>query len=367
MKDQNDKTRGQVDGLLRQWGASQAAAEAADELATPQPQAITRYAAPERQRAHVLLRWAPVGIAAAMLLAAGVLYRASQTTPRPLAPPDRIAAAPVTQPVDLSDELAAALAKLSDAKAKLSDAQSQKKIDDRKIDELKAKLDDQLEVYAEERGQWAMISAKKSSLLSQAEKAKRTAEDALKKAQADLKTALAAPKETPGHAAKIKKLQARLSVAVAEIKRQQNTFRAATVERDNARGALAALKARHKASLDQMRRAYLAAAAPGKIRLAALQEAMKTRKLLQRCVALQRKARTDADKKLLARAEVVLTRLGLLDLSDSSAVSAYVTQLARSDLITSLDTALGPLAADAATQDWLFETKLILTGVSRVI
>ncbi|MDP6045039.1 MAG: hypothetical protein QGG25_05500, partial [Phycisphaerae bacterium] len=119
--------------------------------------------------------------------------------------------------------------------------------------------------------------------------------------------------------------------------------------------------------LDQVRRVYLAAAAPDKTGLAALQEAIKSRGLLRRCVALQRKARTDDEKKLLGRAEIVLTRLGLLEISNSIAVNAYITQLDRSNLVASLDKAMGATATDAAGQDWLFETKLILTGVQRVI
>ena len=211
------------------------------------------------------------------------------------------------------------------------------------------------------------METKLTSLIGKAEQSAKDARDELQKAQKDLATAQAAASKTPKDSEELKRLKTRLTVAVSELKRQHDTFRDANIERDKARQALAAFKSKNNASLDQVRRVYLAAAAPGKTGLAALQEAMKRRGLLRQCVVLQRRARTVADKKLFARAEVVLTRLGLLDLSDPSSVSAYIKQLAKSDLIASLDTALGPMAADAGSQDWLFETKLILTGVQRVI
>ncbi|MBL7220635.1 MAG: hypothetical protein ISS69_11015 [Phycisphaerae bacterium] len=382
MNDQNDTTRDRVEGLLRQWGASQAANQGAGELsASRAPEPIRR-----RSRVVVLLRWAPVGVAAALLLTAGVLFKSgriefhgpsapmAESSDRPAALADEV---PRTQPVDLSDELAEARRQATDARRQaaearnaLSEALAQNQADNLKIKELRGRLTGQGNQFARDREKWTLMESKLTSLISRAERSAIDARGELKKAQkelADARTALAARAKPPVDTEELKGLKARLAVAVKELKRQQDSFRTAYSERDKAKQALATLKARHHAALDQIRRVYLAASAPGKTGLAALQEAVKRRGLLKRCVALQRKARTVADKKLLGRAEVVLTRLGLLDLSDSSAVSAYVTQLAGSDLIASLDAALGPLAADAGTQDWLFETKLILTGVQRVI
>jgi len=282
--------------------------------------------------------------------------------------------APRTQPVDLSDELAEARKQATEARRQavedrnaLSEALAQNQADNLKIKELRGRLTGQGNQFTQDREKWTLMESKLTSLISRAEQSAIDARGELKKAQKELADAKAAGVKTPSDIEEMKGLKARLAVAVKELKRQQDSFRTAHAERDKAKQALATLKARHHAALDQIRRVYLAASAPGKTGLAALQEAVKNRGLLKRCVALQRKARTVADKKLLGRAEVVLTRLGLLDLSDSTAVSAYVIQLAGSDLIASLDAALGPLAADAGTQDWLFETKLILTGVQRVI
>ena len=375
MNDQNDTTRSRVEGLLRQWGASEAANQAVDELSAP-PAPMP---GPRRSRAGVLLRWVPVGVAAGVLLAVGVLFKSgriefhdSAASRRKASPSatDFARVAPRTQPADLSGELAEARKQATEARRQAAEARTaladvllQQQADDLKIKELRGQGDQ----FARDREEWTLMETKLTSLIEKTEQSAIEARGDLQKARKDLADAKAAGIKTPRDIEELKGLKVRLAVAVKELKRQQDTFRSAHTERDKANQALATLKARHHAALDQIRRVYLAASAPGKTGLAALQEAMKHRGLLKRCVALQRRAKTDADKKLLGRAEVVLTRLGLLDLSDPSAVSAYITQLGRSDLIASLDAALGPLAADARTQDWLFETKLILTGVQRVI
>jgi len=375
MNDRNDTTRNRVEGLLRRWGASQAAGQAADELAAPRaPKPIRR-----RSRAVILLRWAPLGVAAGLLLAASVLFTSARMMQRDNAPSSSVArdTAPVTprtSPADLSCELAEARRQTADAQRRaaeartaLSEALTEKQADDLQIKELRDRLKRQGDLFVRDRAKWALMETKLTSLIGKTERSAVDAKRELEKVRKELVDARSAATRTPKDSEELKGLKVRLDVAVKELKRQQDTFRGANVERDKAKEALASLKARHQAALDQIRRVYLAASAPGKTHLAALQEAIKRRDLLRRCAALKRKAHADADKKLLGRAEVALTRLGLLDLSDPSAVSAYVTGLARSDLIASLDAALGPLAADAGTQDWLFETKLILTGVQRVI
>ena len=367
MNDQNDTTRGRVEGLLRQWGSDEAANQAADALATP----LALKPTSNRPRSNVLLRWAPVGIAASLLLAAGAVFMSARMAPQFFVArkraDDNVPVVPRTQPVDLSGELADARKQAGEARTALAEVLVQKQADDLQIKELRGQLKRQGQQAAGDREQWTLMETKLTSLLSKAEQSAKDARGALAQSQKDLASAQATAIKTPKDGEELKSLKLRLGVAVSELKRQQNTFRDANIERDEAKRALASFKSKNDTTLDQVRRVYLAAAAPGKTGLAALQEAMKRRDLLRQCVVLQRKARTEADKKLLARTEVALTRLGLLDLSDPSAVSAYITQLGRSDLIASLDTAFGPTVADAAAQDWLFETKLILTGVQRVI
>ena len=375
MSDQNDTTRGRVDGLLRQWGAAEEARQAADQLTEPAaPKPIVR---PGR-RGNILLRWAPVGIAALLLLAAGVLFMSAgmdvQHSISSRRDAGKAAKSPQTNPADLSGELTAARQEAIEARRRAAEARTalsevlvQKQGDDLQIKELAAQLKKQGDLAAKDRKDWELMDARLTSLLGKAEQSARDAMGELEKVRKDLVLARAAASKMPKESEELKSLKVRLTIAVKELKRQQDTFRDANAERDKTKRALASFKARQQNTIDQVRRVYLAAAAPGKTGLAALQNAIKRRGLLRQCAVLQRKVRAESDKKLLARTEVALMRLGLLDLSDSTAVSAYIIQLAKSDLIASLDTATAALTVDAAAQDWLFETKLILTGVQRVI
>ncbi len=377
MNDQNDTTRRRADDLLRQWGAAQAAEQAARDLSSPashrsapSPQPVARRARPSR-----VLRWAPVGIAAAVLLAAGVLFLESIEAPKyadvPAAYEQQARVAPESRPVDLAGQLATARAETAEARNMLSEALAatlaQKHNHDLAIKALRDELTRQGDKFAADRAEWKTMESKLSSQLAKSEKSAGLANEQLLAARKELAEAKAAGVKTPADADEVRRLKTRLAVAVEEMRRQRITFRTANTDRDKVKLALASLKASNKAALDQIRRVYLAAAAPNRKGLIALQEAIKNRSLLKRCVALQRGARNDADRKLLGRAEVVLTRLGLLNPADQSAVRTYVAQLGRGDLIASLDATLGAAATDAATQDWLFETKLILTGAQRVI
>jgi hypothetical protein len=378
MNDQNDTTRRRADDLLRQWGAGQAADQAARDLSArpaAQQSAPRQRPAARRARPSGILRWAPVGVAAALLLGAGVLFVESLDAPKfadaPAAYQSPGPVEPESRPVDLAGQLAAARAETADARNTLSqalaDSLAQKHNHDLAIKALQAEFATRGVKFTSDRAEWKTMESKLSSLLAKSEESVSQANEQLLAARMELAVAKAAGIKTPADADEVKKLKARLAVAIEEMRRQRITFRTANTDRDRAKLALASLKSSHKAALDQIRRVYLAAAAPNRKGLIALQEAIKNRGLLKRCVALQRRARNDADRKLLGRAEVVLTRLGLLNPADQSAVRTYVAQLSRTDLVASLDATLGAAATDAATQDWLFETKLILTGAQRVI
>jgi len=381
MNEQNDTSRDRLEGVLRRWGAEQAAGDAAAGL--PKAPKSTK-----RSLGLVLLRWVPTAAAAGLLLAAGAIlilarmgYRGgmgsvtpdkrgvARTQPRQGAGDTHVGVLPTTGPAiaDLSRQLAEARAEAAEARNALSDVLADKVASDQQIKDLQGKWTDLQRKTAGEHKQWALTEAKLMTLIRATEQSAADARGELKKVRKDLTIATAAAGAAGENREELKRVKVRLAAAVDELKRQQETFRKANEQRTKAHEELASLKARYNAALDQIRAVYLSAGAPGKTGLAALQETVTRRDLLKRCAVLQRRARTGADKKLLGRAEVALTRLCLLDTSDSVAVQAFVRQLAAGDLIASLDAALGPLAADARMQDWLFETKLILTGVQRVI
>jgi len=381
MSEHNDTSRERLEGMLRRWGAQQAADEAASRL--PAAPRATR-----RRGASVLLRWLPTALAAGLLLAAGavfILTRIERQAHIAAGKSDqdvggtRTSVLPTTGPAIeyLSRQLAEARKEASDVRNALSEALADNAARDRRIKDLHRDLDEAAAAnrrseglrsrFTELQKQLALERAKVASVTKTAKRL-AAAEEELKTARKELAAAKAAAIMAADKSLdELKRTKARLSVAVAELKRQQDTFRQANQQRTKAREELASLKARHRAALDQIRSVYLAACAPGKTGLEALRQTVRRRDLLGRCTVLQRKARTDAEKKLLARAELALTRLCMLDLSDSVAVRDFAKRLGDGGLIASLDAALGPLAADARTQDWLFETKLILTGVQRVL
>ena len=196
MNDQNDTTRGRVEGLLRQWGATEAANQAVGELSAPRTPKPIR---PRRSRVVVLLRWVPVGVAAGVLLAAGVLFKSGRIEIHgPSAPmaesSDRPAAlayeAPRTQPVDLSDELAEARKQATEARRQavedrnaLSEALAQNQADNLKIKELRGRLTGQGNQFTQDREKWTLMESKLTSLISRAEQSAIDARGELKKAQ----------------------------------------------------------------------------------------------------------------------------------------------------------------------------------------
>jgi len=388
MNDQNNTTPGRVEGLLRQWGADEAANQAAAELAASPAvsKAPMREPKPRRSPMRTFFRWIPAGLAASLLLAASIVFMrtgdfAPQMSHAPAYEHNVDSALATSQPedktidpiVDLSDELAAAIQDAADARMQAQALQTELtavKAGENSSDATIKKLLTEKAALAAKLAHKVEMDKAYDILLAKSEQntreIKTKLETKLEAAQKELADALAARPKAPDNSKELAAIKARLTVAIGELKRQQATFRAASLETAKAKEALASLKVRQNVAFDQLRRVYLAAAAPGKTRIAALQTAMKNRCLLDRCTVLQRKVRNDADKKLLARAEVVLMRFGLLDVSDPSAVKAYGQLLAKSDIIASLDAALGQRATDAETQDWLFETKLILTGVQRI-
>ncbi|MCP4375296.1 MAG: hypothetical protein GY794_03845, partial [bacterium] len=141
MNDQNDTTRGRVEGLLRQWGAGQ---EAGQPIGQQRPEGLSVKQGKPR-RAPLLLRWAPVGIAAGLLLAASIVFfntpvydghsaQVNVAHDSPSEPPEAR-----TQPVDLSEELTEARKQASDARAALSEALASKSAGDLDIKGLKLK------------------------------------------------------------------------------------------------------------------------------------------------------------------------------------------------------------------------------------
>jgi len=369
MSEDSKTTRERLEVMLRRWGARAAADEAP--IGAPP-------AAPTRRRTTVafVLRWAPAAAAAVLLLAAGATFLLSPVKrpddkPRSADPGKRAATEALEAELHaarmelqaLRDENLTVHNRLSEARGFAADA-------DRARDEVMERAGTLQQALGAEKTE---ARRREEALKAHVARLKRTTEQ-LEKLDKARRGELAGVKAKVGTETdlrrrtegELKRVRARLTVAARELQRQRDAIRGAEDEGRNLRNELAMLRARYRVSLDQARRAYLATAAPGFKGLPALQQAAGRRGLLKRCAALQRAARTGEAKRLLAQAEVALTRLSMLDAADISGVQAFITQLRKDDLVARMDRLGEGMTAGGEMQGWLFETKLILTGVQRV-
>ena len=370
MSEDSKTTRERLEVMLRRWGAQAAADEAP--IGTPP-------APPMRRRTTVrfVLRWAPAAAAAALLLAAGATFLLSPTERSDEKPQS------VALPKSAATEAAPA-AELDAARIELQALRDENLIVHNRLGETRELAADANRARHEAIEKAGMLGetlaaektearrredalkehvARLGRTMEQLEKLDKARHGALAGARAKVTTETALRRRTESE---LKRVRARLTVAAKELQRQGHAIRGAEAEGRNLRNELAMLRARYQASLDQARRAYLATAAPGLRGLPALQQAAGRRGLLRRCAALQRAARTGEAKRLLAQAEVALTRLGMLDAADISGVQAFITQLRKDGLVARMDRLGEGMTAGGEMQAWLFETKLILTGVQRV-
>jgi hypothetical protein len=157
-----------------------------------------------------------------------------------------------------------------------------------------------------------------------------------------------------------------LASANEEIGHLQKLHRDALAELSDARGRIAALEARPAAMWAAFSRAYLAATAPDETGLRALQVSVNRSRLLERCDELRKAVRDQSTRELLDRAEVVLTRLVMMDPAAPGAMDSFASLVRQSGIMADLDQALGAQAVPTAVWGWLMEARVILGGADRV-
>ena len=127
------------------------------------------------------------------------------------------------------------------------------------------------------------------------------------------------------------------------------------------------MESRSEKLLGEFRRVYLAAAAPGRQGLEALQAAARGTDLLSRCEAFRAAGGVSSDTVgLLNRLEVLLTRLDMLDAGRHSDAEAFAALVRAGDIRRRIDTALAAGGQPRPLRTWLLEAKLVLTGAESV-
>ena len=360
-----------VEGVLRRWGAQEAArtTDVPPAPAGPMRQVGTMPAA---------LRWAPLAAAAVLLLAAGWLFTASRRGPEPAGPAGpaalieevpmptistRPTSAPAQEDLDrLNEEKQALQQKLAQAATAVQRAKKAEAALTKLQSDLAAEREKQKQDVQALTARGKAREKKNQELLTKLTAAeKRLA--ALDKERQALQAAAA---ELPKAKIRLSALQTQLASATEEARQARKLQAAAVAAAAEAKRGVDLWKAR-RAELDlALQQVYLGAIAPGTEGLAARKAALSARRMLGRVAEVLSDVRSDSTRRLIGRLEVVLVRLGLLDAKRPGAREAFGKLLAGGKLPKQIDEALHAGDESQRVRAWLLEAKLILMGAGDV-
>jgi len=158
----------------------------------------------------------------------------------------------------------------------------------------------------------------------------------------------------------------RQAAVMEELNRMRDMHGRAMAAERKARADLQIAETRRQAMWADFQRAYLSAAAPGDVGLAARQAAARRSRLVKRCGALRRAVTSEPTRKLFDKLEAVLTRLDLLDPYGPGSVRSFTTMVRGGGLLGEIDTALTSQTMTNDVRAWLFEARAVLMGADRV-
>lgn len=370
MSEMQDNPDRRLEGLLRQWGADEAAREARAHLARREP--------PRRRLGPVLLRWFPSAAAAVLLLAAGAMFLASRGD---LGAPGDAASAPKAA----REQEAPAETTVADVQAQIRKIAAENKKLKTERDDLQAAID-----LADSRQAAAVkvyIDAEnklRKQIERQAAESRLALDDALARA-------VRAERDIEAHKTKLIAVTAQrnkartdlqavgaeaggLKVQIDELARRQGEIRkkhdaavkALAEANDNVSAELARAQRRTERMRAAFQRLYLAAGAPGKTGPAARQITARRMRLIERGGVLQRQCGDERIKAVLNRVDVALTRLDMLDVGDAAAVGRFAASVEASAVVARIDEALALEPEVLGLAGYLRETRMILSGVDGV-
>jgi len=362
MTDNPDNSSDRLETLLRQWGAEQAAGAAPVAPAPPVP------AAPPGGAQTGVRRWAPLAAAAVLLIAAGGLYVEAQRLRRDADRPVSHAPPAATQPD--SGRLARLKGQVAELTRRLADSDGQLA----SLAPLPEKLEQLRTQWSAEQARHRTAEGKLAAEVAAREKANRELADkvagsdrriaALEKQRDSLRKAAS---QLPQVEAQLAAMEKRLQTAAAELERVGELHESARAAHASAQRELALVRARQAGIFAAFQRTYLAANAPGEDGLRARKTAARARRMVERCALLYRRAGDEANRRLLEKLEVVLTRLELLDTERAGAQTAFSRLLEGSGLTGQIEQALAATDGTDQMRAWLMEAKLILIGTDDAI
>jgi len=358
MSKQQDNSNEPLERMLRRWGAT----EAIENTSAPAAPGRAASVPPRRRKKPPIInfRWISAGVAAAVLVAAVGFWLGSML-PRPTANQGIGWRKTVEPEAKLKQQLAMAKAQ-RDATTRraaketlalrttLAEKQRQYEADKRM---LLGKFETRLaELRHETRTKTAALTeAKKTSL----QLAKELDELQRKWLESDAKAA---------HTDEdLKKAKRQLREETARLRKMHN---ASLASAEKVRSEVADIRARRARELAELQRAYFGAAAPGQAGLQARQTAARRSDMLARAGGVRRLVKADKTRRLIDRLEVVLMKLDMLERYDLKAEQSFASLLREGDILGRLDDALATAGEDVTVRVWLYEARLILTGVQSV-
>ena len=356
------KDNSKLEGMLRRWGAQEAAAK----VKLP---AARKGAGQTR----VIIRWVMLSAAAAAVIVAAVWLGslARQSGADDIDLQDRLAKVQedsnkfYTQWKESDKQLREQTARAASALKELQTLKAQAAPPDARIDELQRKAASLQKDLDQEREQHRVT-------LAALEVAKKSAgHDVPPHPEATpppMTRDVAALQEKVVHLeAQVGNYEDRVAAAASELTRlkRSNDDLAAKVQK--AQDDLAAAKVAAAREFEQSQSAYLATAAPTEHGLKARQSAAKRARLVQRISAVRRGELPQAVGPVLDRLEVVLTRLDMIDAFDSHAAQAFVKLLDNGGLVQKIELAMAAPHASPELLNVLAEAKMILAGAENVL
>jgi uncharacterized protein YlxW (UPF0749 family) len=345
-----------VEGMLRRWGADEAA------RTTPVPAAPGRPVRRKRRPSPVW-RWIPLAAAALLTLAAAGLFVASlgeRSAAERAATEDRAELGRVRTSLDKANATVATAATELNASREESRKQADRAVRaEARTAELQTLLDGSGGSLTEAT---KLVASMQKSLDAKG----KQIEDLSASVSSLEKEVAAADKALAESRGKTRTDPSRQAAAMEELNRMRDMHSQALAAERKVRGELQILAARKQAMWADFQRAYLSAAAPGDVGLAARQAAARRSSLVKRCGALQRDVTSEPTRKLFDKLEAVLTRLDLLDPYEPRSVKSFTTVVRGGGLLGEIDASLASRTMTDDVRAWLFETRAILMGADRV-
>lgn len=345
MGEQPDNQNTRLEGMLRRWGADEAARQA---KVGPMPRVLPPTTQAAAKPAGVSpWRWLPLAAAAGLLVGAGALFVAA----RPWSSP------PAGQGEELARLRQANQQLQADADgARLARAEAERKLKDERAASRSVADDPEYKRLADAEAEARRRAVSLEEALGAKDKDLKAAETAMKGIQDK-------DKEYKAAQDKLRDVDRRLAAAVDEMARMRKMNDEADQARTKAQSEYSSLSGQREALLGDFQRAYLGPGGEESLRIR--QEAARRNRLVQRCAELRKAEPSDQAGKLMDRLEVVLLRLDMLDASDAGAAMSFAGLVREGDLVGQIDRVLVSSGQSAKSRAWLLEVRCVLMGADR--